>query len=169
MEAHKLLQDARKRQAVEEALEVLVRLQESGALKLLDDASEILLDSVSYLTDPKLLKIFSNIAYFLHMLELLEPTIFTVMFNHFAEEMSREFTPERMKNPPRMGPMGFVKALSDPDVQKGLGFLFLFLKILGRSFDRSATQFSQMMEQTEKVLRDLRARREKLRAHLTEF
>ncbi len=168
MEAHDLLQDERKRQAVEEALEVLVRLQESGALKLLDDASEILLDSVSYLTDPKLLKIFSNIAYFLHMLELLEPTIFTVMFNHFAEEMSREFTPERMKNPPRMGPMGFVKALSDPDVQKGLGFLFLFLKILGRSFDRSAAQFSQMMEQAEQVLRDLRARREKLRAHLTE-
>ncbi len=168
MEAHDLLQDERKRQAVEEALEVLVHLQESGALKLLDDASEILLDSVSYLTDPKLLKIFSNIAYFLHMLELLEPTIFTVMFNHFAEEMSREFTPERMKNPPRMGPMGFVKALSDPDVQKGLGFLFLFLKILGRSFDRSAAQFSQMMEQAEQVLRDLRARREKLRAHLTE-
>jgi len=163
-----LLQDERKRQAVEEALEVLVRLQESGALKLLEDASDILLDSVSYLTDPKLLKIFSNLAYFLHILELLEPTILTVMFNHFAEEMSREFTPERMKNPPRMGPMGFVKAMSDPDVQKGLGFLFLFLKILGRSFDRSAVQFSQMMEQTEKVLQDLRTQRDQLRQQLSQ-
>ena len=56
--------------------------------------------------------------------------------------------------------MRFVKALSDPEGQQGLGFLFLFLKGLGRSFDQSARQMAAMMEQVESKLAELRALRE---------
>lgn len=39
-----------------------------------------------------------------------------------------------MQDPPRVGLAGFFKQLSDPEVQKALGVLFLFLKALGKAF-----------------------------------
>ncbi len=39
-----------------------------------------------------------------------------------------------MQNPPRVGLSGLLKQLSDPEVQKALGVLFLLLKALGKAF-----------------------------------
>ncbi len=160
------IKDEKAAKALEEALDILVQMHQDGTLEFLKEASHVFSDATAYLTDPRLLKIFANISYFLHILELLEPTIITVMFNNFTRELGKEFTPELMQNPPRMGPMGFVKALSDPDVQHGLGFLFLFLKVLGRAFQQSAGQMSGMMAQVERKLEELRAIREETQKHL---
>ncbi len=50
------LEDPKAQEALEKGLEVLVRLNESGALEFFREASELLGDAVSYLTDPKLRK-----------------------------------------------------------------------------------------------------------------
>lgn len=120
------IKDEKAAQALQETMDLLVQMHQDGTLEFLKDASHVFSDATAYLTDPRILKILANLSFFLHILELLEPTIITVMINHFAKEMEKEFTPDLLHNPPRMGPMGFVKALSDPDVQHGLGFLFLF-------------------------------------------
>jgi len=39
-----------------------------------------------------------------------------------------------MQDPPRVGLAGLFKQLSDPEVQKALGVLFLLLKALGKAF-----------------------------------
>lgn len=156
------LEDPKTQEALEKGLEVLTKLHEAGLLEFAKEASELAGDSLSYLMDPKVLKIFSNLAYFLHLLELLEPTMLSVMAEHFVRELNREMTPELMKNPPRLGPMAFVKALGDPDVQKGLGFLFVFLKVLGRAFDGAGKELLPLMEETERTLAQLRKQREEL-------
>jgi hypothetical protein len=76
-----------------------------------------------------------------------------------VKELNRELTPERMKELPRVGPVSLLKALADPDVQRGLGILVLFLRVLGRAFDRSSQELMALMEATEKTLAELRRQR----------
>ncbi len=162
----KALEDPTTREALEKGLEVLKQLNEAGLLDFAREASGLAGDSLSYLLDPKVLKIFSNVAYFLHLLELLEPTMLSVMAEHFVRELNREVTPELMKDPPRLGPMAFVRALGDPDVQKGLGFLFVFLKVLGRAFDGASKELLPLVEEAETTLAQLRKQREALQREL---
>ncbi|GBD09812.1 hypothetical protein HRbin22_02073 [Candidatus Thermoflexus japonica] len=154
-----ILQDPKAQEALERTLSLLIRMNETGALTLLEDAVELLPDSLSYLMDPRLLKIGANLAYLLHVVEMVEPTLITVMLSRLVEELNRELTPERMKELPRMGPVSLVKALGDPDVQRGLGILMLFLRVLGRAFDRSSQELMALMEATEKTLTELRRQR----------
>jgi uncharacterized protein YjgD (DUF1641 family) len=154
-----ILQDPKAQEALERTLSLLIRMNETGALAFLEDAVELLPDSLSYLMDPRLLKIGANLAYLLHVVELVEPTLITVMMSRLVEELNRELTPERMKELPRVGPVSLVKALADPDVQRGLGILVLFLRVLGRAFDRSSQELMALMEATEKTLAELRRQR----------
>ncbi|WP_448594381.1 DUF1641 domain-containing protein [Thermoflexus hugenholtzii] len=154
-----ILQDPKAQEALERTLSLLIRMNETGALAFLEDAVELLPDSLSYLMDPRLLKIGANLAYLLHVVELMEPTLITVMMSRLVEELNRELTPERMKELPRVGPVSLVKALADPDVQRGLGILVLFLRVLGRAFDRSSQELMALMEATEKTLAELRRQR----------
>jgi Protein of unknown function (DUF1641). len=154
-----ILQDPKAQEALERTLSLLIRMNETGALAFLEDTVELLPDSLSYLMDPRLLKIGANLAYLLHVVELIEPTLITVMMSRLVEELNRELTPERMKELPRVGPVSLVKALADPDVQRGLGILLLFLRVLGRAFDRSSQELMALMEATEKTLAELRRQR----------
>ncbi|WP_448591637.1 DUF1641 domain-containing protein [Thermoflexus hugenholtzii] len=154
-----ILQDPKAQEALERTLSLLIRMNETGALAFLEDAVELLPDSLSYLMDPRLLKIGANLAYLLHVVELVEPTLITVMMSRLVEELNRELTPERLKELPRVGPVSLVKALADPDVQRGLGILVLFLRVLGRAFDRSSQELMALMEATEKTLAELRRQR----------
>lgn len=47
-----------------------------------------------------------------------------------------------------------------------LGFLFFFLKVLGRAFDRSGKQLLGLMEETEKALTKLREERKQIEAQI---
>lgn len=146
-------------ETLERALSLLVRMNETGALSLLEDAVALLPDSISYLMDPRLLKIGANLAYLLHVVEQVEPTLISVTMRHLVEELNQEFAPERMKALPRVGPFSLLRALSDPDVQRGLGVLVLLLRALGRSFERSSQELTALMEATEKTLAELRRQR----------
>ncbi|HXF70092.1 MAG TPA: DUF1641 domain-containing protein [Thermoflexus sp.] len=153
------VQDPKVQEALERALSLLVRMNESGALTFLEDVAELVPDSLSYLMDPRLLKIGANLAYLLHVVELLEPTLITVIMSRLVEELNRELTPERMRELPRAGPASLLKAMGDPDVQRGLGILLLFLKVLGRAFHRSSQELTELMAHTEKTLAELRRQR----------
>jgi hypothetical protein len=71
--------EAKRAEALERLLDVAVRLHENGTLDLLENLSEVSSEALSYLTDPKVLRIWANIAYFLRFLELMDPTIISVM------------------------------------------------------------------------------------------
>ncbi|MDW8065366.1 MAG: DUF1641 domain-containing protein [Anaerolineae bacterium] len=158
MEEH-ILQDPKAQEALKRAVGLLIRMNETGALTFLEEITELLPDSLSYLMDPRLLKIGANLAYLLHVIELIEPALITVMTSRLVEELNQELTPERMKELPRVGPVSLLRALSDPDVQRGLGIMLLFLRVLGRAFHRSSQELVELMEQTEKTLAELRRQR----------
>jgi uncharacterized protein YjgD (DUF1641 family) len=100
------MMEAKRAEALERLLDVAVKLHENGTLDLLENLSEVSSEALSYLTDPKVLRIWANIAYFLRFLELMDPTIISVMGNNFIKAS------------------GEIKELGDPDVQRALGFIF---------------------------------------------
>ncbi len=156
------MMETKRAEALERLLDVAVKLHENGTLDLLENLSEISSEAISYLTDPKILKIWANIAYFLHFLELMDPTIVSVMGNNFIKATGELMTPETFKNPPRVGISGLIKELGDPDVQRALGFIFLMLKALGKSIDSSGKQLTTLMEQMEKQFEMMRKQREEM-------
>ncbi len=156
------MMETKRTEALERLLDVAVKLHENGTLDLLENLSEISSEAISYLTDPKILKIWANIAYFLHFLELMDPTIVSVMGNNFIKATGELMTPETFKNPPRVGISGLIKELGDPDVQRALGFIFLMLKALGKSIDSSGKQLTTLMEQMEKQFEMMRKQREEM-------
>ena len=154
--------DERVQESIEKLLELLQKANEAGLIDLAEDIVELVPDSLSYMTDPRILTIGSNISFILHVLEMLNPTILSVMFNNFAKALNEEMTPETFQNPPKVGLMGLMKMLGDPDVQRALGFIFLFLKAFGRSISYTSEDFSKMMPQMENQLKMIREKRKKL-------
>ncbi len=154
--------DERVQESIEKLLELLQKANEAGLIDLAEEVVDLVPDSLSYLTDPRILTIGSNISFMLHVLEMLNPTMLTVMFNNFAKALNEEMTPETFQNPPKVGLMGLMRMLGDPDVQRALGFLFLFLKAFGRSISYTSEEFSKLMPQMENQLKMIREKRKKL-------
>ncbi len=149
-------------ESVEKLLELLQKVNEAGLIDFAEEVVDLVPDSLSYLTDPRILTIGANISFLLHVLEMLNPTMITVMFNNFAKALNEEMTPETFQDPPKVGLMGLMKMLSDPDVQRALGFIFLFLKAFGKSISYTSEDFSKLMPQMEKQLMMIREKRRKL-------
>lgn len=156
------MMEAKRVEALERMMDLAVKMHENGTIDFLENLSEISSEALSYLTDPRILKIWANIAYILHFFELMDPTIVSVMGNNFVKALNDSLTPETFKNPPRVGLSGLLKELGDPDVQRALGFIFLLLKALGKSIDTSGKQFSDLMQQMEKQLEMMRKQREEM-------
>jgi len=154
--------EAKKVEALERLIEVAVKLHENGTLDFIENISDISSEVLSYLTDPRILKIWANIAYILHFLELIDPTILSVMGNNFTKSLNEVLNPDTFKNPPKVGLSGIIKMLGDPDVQRALGFIFLFLKAFGKSIDTSSKQLTEMMKQMEKQFEMMRKQREEM-------
>ena len=68
------------------------------------------------------------------ILSRIEPAAIGMMAKAMEKGLAETFTPEVMQDPPRVGLAGLFKQLSDPEVQKALGVLFLLLKALGKAF-----------------------------------
>lgn len=156
------MMEAKRVEALERTMDLAVKMHENGTIDFLENLSEISSEALSYLTDPRILKIWANIAYILHFFELMDPTIVSVMGNNFVKALNDSLTPETFKNPPRVGLSGLLKELGDPDVQRALGFIFLLLKALGKSIDTSGKQFSDLMQQMEKQFEMMRKQREEM-------
>ncbi len=154
--------EAKKAEALERLIEVAVKLHENGTLDFVENISDISSEALSYLTDPRILKIWANIAYILHFLELIDPTLLSIMGNNFTKSLNEVLTPDTFKDPPKVGLSGIIKMLGDPDVQRALGFIFLLLKAFGRSVDTSSKQLTDMMKQMEKQFEMMRKQREEM-------
>ncbi|RTG97635.1 hypothetical protein CSW44_01375 [Thermus scotoductus] len=86
------------------------------------------------LMEPQVLRLFSHGANVLDILSRIEPATIGMMASALQRGLGETFTPEVMRDPPRVGLAGILKQLSDPEVQKALGVLFLLLKALGKAF-----------------------------------
>ncbi len=137
-------------EALQRVIDVAHALHKNGVLDFLEQISHLTPELLSYLTDPRILKIGANISFLLHLLELLDPTMITVMFDNFNKALSQNLTPEVFKDPPRVGLSGLIRMLGDPDVQRALGFIFLLLKSFGQSIQQSGKELTSLMEQMEK-------------------
>ncbi len=151
-----------KKEVIGRLLELAEKLEKNGTLEILETLSDLSTDAISYLTDPRILRIGSNVSFMLHVLEMIDPTLLTVMFNNFWKEFQKEMNVENMKDPPKVGLLGILRMLSDEDVQRALGFMFLFLKAFGRSLEVSSKQLLSMMENVQKQMEEMRRKREEL-------
>ncbi|WP_018110488.1 DUF1641 domain-containing protein [Thermus igniterrae] len=121
-------------EALEKLAETLEKLDKSGALAFLGHLSENFGEGLGMLMEPQLLRLISHGANVLDILSRIEPAAIGMMAGALQRGLSETFTPEVMRDPPRVGLAGILKQLSDPEVQKAIGVLFLLLKALGKAF-----------------------------------
>jgi len=121
-------------EALEKLAETLEKLDKSGALAFMGHLSENFGEGLGMLMEPQLLRLISHGANVLDILSRIEPAAIGMMASAMQRGLSETFSPEVMRDPPRVGLSGILKQLSDPEVQKALGVLFLFLKALGKAF-----------------------------------
>ncbi len=121
-------------EALEKLAETLEKLDKSGALAFMGHLSENFGEGLGMLMEPQLLRLISHGANVLDILSRIEPAAIGMMASAMQKGLAETFTPEVMRDPPRVGLAGILKQLSDPEVQKALGVLFLLLKALGKAF-----------------------------------
>lgn len=121
-------------EALEKLAETLEKLDKSGALAFLGHLSENFGEGLGMLMEPQLLRLVSHGANALDLLSRIEPAAVGMMAGALQKGLAETFTPEVMQDPPRVGLAGLLRQLSDPEVQKALGVLFLLLKALGKAF-----------------------------------
>jgi len=121
-------------EALEKLAETLEKLDKSGALAFMGHLSENFGEGLGMLMEPQLLRLISHGANVLDILSRIEPAAIGMMASAMQRGLAETFTPEVMRDPPRVGLAGILKQLSDPEVQKALGVLFLLLKALGKAF-----------------------------------
>ncbi len=121
-------------EALEKLAETLEKLECSGALAFLGHLSENFGEGLGMLMEPQVLRLLSHGANVLDILSRIEPAAVGMMAGALQKGLSETFTPEVLRDPPKVGLAGLLRQLSDPEVQKALGVLFLLLKALGRAF-----------------------------------
>lgn len=122
--------------ALEKLADTLKRLEESGMVELLGCVSQILVDGFSTLAEPKTLKLLSHAGNALELLSQVEPTTSAMVSEVLLESLRETFPPEKLKKPSQVGLVGLLKALWDPEVQKGLGLLLDLLRAIARAMDK---------------------------------
>ncbi|APD09479.1 MULTISPECIES: DUF1641 domain-containing protein [Thermus] len=121
-------------EALGKLAETLEKLEKSGALAFLGHLSENFGEGLGMLMEPQLLRLISHGANVLDILSRIEPAAIGMMASALERGLAETFTPETLREPPRVGLAGILKQLADPEVQKALGVLFLLLKALGKAF-----------------------------------
>lgn len=120
-------------EALEKLVEILDKLEKSGALAFLGHLSENFGEGLGMLMEPRILKLISHGANVLDLLSRIEPAAIGIAVGAAQKALEETFTPEVVKNPPRVGLAGLFRQLSDPEVQEALGVLVLLLKVLSRT------------------------------------
>ena len=124
--------------ALEKLVATLEKLDRSGALELVGDVAENLSDSLGLIMEPRNLRLFAHLANFLDALIEIDPTVVGRAMVAAKEAVAETLTPEKLQRPPRVGALGLVKALADPEVEEGLGLLVELLRVLSRTMKRLA-------------------------------
>jgi len=139
-------------EALEKLAETLEKLDKSGALAFMGHLSENFGEGLGMLMEPQLLRLISHGANVLDILSRIEPAAIGMMASAMQRGLSETFTPEVMRDPPRVGLSGILKMLSDPEVQKALGVLFLFLKALGKAFGHMSEDMKALEAMMAKMM-----------------
>jgi|GEM_PF-137103 len=139
-------------EALEKLAETLEKLDKSGALAFMGHLSENFGEGLGMLMEPQLLRLISHGANVLDILSRLEPAAIGMMASAMQRGLSETFSPEVMRDPPRVGLSGILKQFSDPEVQKALGVLFLFLKALGKAFGHMSEDMKALEAMMAKMM-----------------
>lgn len=139
--------------ALEHAAEALEKLDRSGVLRLAGDASETLMGNLSLLMEPKNLRLISHLGNLVEILARIDPTALGMMVEAASKAAGETITPEVIENPPRVGPVGLLSQLGDPEVQQALGLLFLLLRILPRTLGHLRAEMEEIERVMEKMTR----------------
>ena len=139
-------------EALEKLAETLEKLDKSGALAFMGHLSENFGEGLGMLMEPQLLRLISHGANVLDILSRIEPAAIGMMASAMQRGLSETFSPEVMRDPPRVGLSGILKMLSDPEVQKALGVLFLFLKALGKAFGHMSEDMKALEAMMAKMM-----------------
>ncbi len=134
--------------ALEHAAEALEKIDKSGVLQLAGDASETLMHNLSLLMEPKNLRMLAHLANLTEVLAEIDPTALGMLVEAARKAAGETLSPEVVKNPPRVGPVGLFSQLNDPEIQQALGLLFLLLRLLPRTL----AHLRREMEEIEAVM-----------------
>jgi len=138
--------------ALEKLAETLEKLDNSGALELVGEVSETLVENLPQLAESRNLRLLSHAGKMLDVLAQIDPNAAGMMVDLFLEALSETFPPEKLKNPPRLGLAGLLKALADPEIQRALGILFELLRVISRTFDKAKKKEEELMAMMKKMM-----------------
>ncbi len=140
-------------EALEKLADTLEKLNKSGALEILGSLSESLAENLGMLADPKVLRLLSHAGNALDFLSRIDPTAAGMMLDLGVDAAREVFTPEKLKNPPKVTVIGLLRALSDPEIEKGLGLLLELLRVVSRTFDKAKAKEAELQTMMEKMMK----------------
>lgn len=139
--------------ALERTAEALEKLDKSGVITLAGDASETLMSNLSLLFEPKNLRLLSHLGNLVDVLAGIDPTAMGMMIEAGTKAMSETFSEETIKNPPRVGMVGLLGQLNDPEIQQALGILFQLLRVLPRMMKHLKGEMETMQKIMDKMMK----------------
>jgi len=139
--------------ALEKLAETLEKLDRSGLLSLVGEVSETAVENLGQLAEPRNLRLLSHAGKAVDVLAQIDPNAAGMMIDLFIEALSETFPREKLRNPPRVGLAGLLKALSDPEIQKALGVLLDLLRVIARTFDKARRKEDELMAMMEKMMK----------------
>ena len=123
--------------ALEKLAETLEKLDRSGALELVGVLAEILVENLGQLAEPRNLRLLSHAGKAADVLAQIDPNAAGMMVDLFLEALSETLPPRKLKDPPRLGLVGLLRALFDPEIQRVLGLILELLRALSRTLDKA--------------------------------
>ncbi len=139
--------------ALERTAEALEKLDKSGIITLAGDASETVMSNLSLLFEPKNLRLLSHLGNMVDVLAEIDPTAMGMMIEAGKKAMSETFSEETIKNPPRVGMVGLLSQLNDPEIQQALGILFQLLRVLPRMMKNLKVEMDEIQAVMDKMMK----------------
>ncbi len=110
-------------------------LERSGTLPLLLKSIDVITHSFDALADTKNLRLLSILLTVVEGISKIDPSLVTLFSDSLGNCMARTQTPEvmkQLKEAPEIGGLrGMLKILSDPDVKKLIGIIYIYAKLIG--------------------------------------
>jgi len=139
--------------ALERLAIALEKMDKSGVLELAGEASETVMSNLSLLFEPKNLRLLSHMGNLIDILSGIDPTAMGMMIEAGKKAMSETFDEETIKNPPRVGMMGLISQLNDPEIQQAMGILFQLLRVLPRMMKNLKAEMDEIQAIMDKMMK----------------
>ncbi len=133
--------------ALEKLAETLEKLDRSGALELVGALAETLVENLGQLAEPRNLRLLSHAGKAADVLAQIDSNAAGMMVDLFLEALSEK----KLKDPPRLGLVGLLRALFDPEIQRALGLLFELLRALSRALDKARQKEEELKAMMAKM------------------